>query len=222
VEVVGADGTKGGWIAVRLMDGRFEEARFFSYFRDVLETFPKAAVFAVDIPIGLPPRGRRLADQKAKDVLKSRRNSVFFVPPRPALEAPTFKESVRIARGLDSSISQQMYGLRHKIFEVDHLASDRRIVEVHPEVSFWALNERRALKHKKKSWNGLMTRLELLRRAGVELPARLDRIDDAQADDVIDAAAAAWSALRVARGQGGSLPDSPDTDPNGRPVAIWY
>ena len=222
VEVVGADGTKGGWIAVRLTDGRYEEARFFPEFDALLRAFSTATAITVDIPIGLPVRGRRQADLEAKSVLESLRNSVFFVPPRPALEAPTFEEAVRIARSLGSSMSLQIYGLRHKIFEVDGLASDRRIVEVHPEVSFWALNKSSALKHKKKSWNGLMMRLELLRKAGVELPAMVDGTGDAPADDIIDAAAAAWSALRVARGQGGSLPDSPDTDPNGRPVAIWY
>ncbi len=222
VEVIGVDGTRRGWIVVCLADGRFAEARLFPDFRGVLQAFPKAAVIAVDIPIGLPARGRRRADQEAKDALKSRRNSVFFVPPQPALEAPTFEEAVRIARSVDSSISQQIYSLRHKIFEVDRLASGRRIVEVHPEVSFWALNEGNALKHKKRSWNGMMTRLELLRKADVELPARLDGISDAPADDVVDAAAGAWSALRVARGQARSLPDPPETDPTGRPVAIRY
>ena len=161
MEVVGADGTKGGWIAVRLTNGRFEEARFFPEFDALLRAFPMATAITVDIPIGLPVRGRRRADLEAKRVLESLRNSVFFVPPRPALEAPTFEEAVRIARSLGSSMSQQIYSLRHKIFEVDGLASDRRIVEVHPEVSFWALNKSSALKHMKKSWNGLMKRLEL-------------------------------------------------------------
>lgn len=109
---VGVDGTRGGWIAVRLAEGRFAEADFFPDFADVLKAFPEASVIAVDIPIGLPPRGRRQADQKAKDALKARRNSVFFVPPRPALEAPTFQEAIRIARSLGGSISQQIYALR--------------------------------------------------------------------------------------------------------------
>ena len=104
---------RGGWIAVRLTDGRYEEARFFPEFDALLRAFPTATAITVDIPIGLPVRGRRRADLEAKRVLESLRNSVFFVPPRPALEAPTFEEAVRIARGLDSSISQQIYGLRH-------------------------------------------------------------------------------------------------------------
>ena len=92
------DGTRGGWIAVRLTDGRFVEARFFPEFGGLLQVFPKAAAIAVDIPIGLPARGRRRADHEAKRVLESLRNSVFFVPPRPALEGPTFEEAARIAK----------------------------------------------------------------------------------------------------------------------------
>lgn len=147
MEVVGVDGTRGGWIAARLIDGKFVAARFFPEFGELLQAFPQAPAIAVDIPIGLPTTGRRRADQEAKRVLESLRNSVFFVPPRSVLEAPTFQEAYRIARSLASSVSQQIYGLRYKIFEVDRFASDRRIVEVHPEVSFWALNESNALKY---------------------------------------------------------------------------
>ncbi|MBM3471322.1 MAG: DUF429 domain-containing protein [Armatimonadetes bacterium] len=149
-------------MAVRLAGDRYAEARFFSGFQGVLWGFPTAAVIAVDIPIGLLPRGRRRADEEARRILGPRRNSVFFVPPRPALEAPTF--------------------------EVDRLASDRRIVGVHPEVSFCALNQGTPLPHRKNSWNGLMMRLELLRNAGLELPPAIDGLDDAQPDDVVDAA----------------------------------
>ncbi len=222
VQVAGVDGTRRGWVAVRLAGGRFAGARFFPDFRGVLQAFPGAAIIAVDIPIGLPARGRRRGDGEARRVLGPRRNSVFFVPPRPALEAATHDEAVRVARDMDSFVSLQVYALREKIFEVDRLASDRRIVEVHPEVSFWALNRCTPLLHRKNSWNGLMMRLELLRKAGLELPPNLEGLDDMQPDDVVDAAAAAWSALRVARGEAHSLPEPPEIGRRGRPVAIWY
>ncbi|MFD8862917.1 DUF429 domain-containing protein, partial [Streptomyces sp. NPDC059590] len=41
-------------------------------------------------------------------------------------------------------------------------------------------------------------------------------------DDVMDAAAAAWSAHRIALGTAVSLPDPPETTRDGLPVAIWY
>ncbi len=222
MEVVGVDGTRGGWVAVRLTDGKFVGARFFQMIRDLTQAFPQTACTAVDIPIGLPSEGRRRADEEARRVLGSRRNSVFFVPPRSVLDAPTFPEAARIARSLGSFVSQQSYALRHKVLEVDLLASDRRIVEVHPEVSFWAMNKHRPLDHGKHTWNGLMTRLELLQAAGVELPTAIDNIGGASADDIIDAAAAAWSALRVALGLARSLPEPAETTRTGRLLAIWY
>ncbi|MGH9461043.1 MAG: DUF429 domain-containing protein [Vicinamibacteria bacterium] len=40
-------------------------------------------------------------------------------------------------------------------------------------------------------------------------------------DDVLDAAAASWSAARIARGEAASLPAPPERDANGYPMAIW-
>ena len=43
----------------------------------------------------------------------------------------------------------------------------------------------------------------------------------ADIDDVLDAAAAAWSARRIAAGEAISLPAHPPVDTRGRPIAIW-
>ena len=40
-------------------------------------------------------------------------------------------------------------------------------------------------------------------------------------DDLLDAAAAAWTARRVLAGSARPLPDPPEVDSSGRPVAIW-
>jgi predicted RNase H-like nuclease len=40
-------------------------------------------------------------------------------------------------------------------------------------------------------------------------------------DDMIDAAAAAWSATRLLAGTARSFPDPPDLDSAGRQIAIW-
>jgi hypothetical protein len=69
----------------------------------------------------------------------------------------------------------------------------------------------------KRSWNGQQERLALLRATGIELPARLEA-GLAPADDVIDAAAAAWSAHRIARGEAQPLPAGHVS----RVGAIWY
>ncbi|MGW7574959.1 DUF429 domain-containing protein [Streptomyces sp. NPDC054765] len=41
-------------------------------------------------------------------------------------------------------------------------------------------------------------------------------------DDILDAGAAAWTAHRIARMRARSLPDPPERDTDGRPVATCY
>ncbi|HCP61807.1 MAG TPA: DUF429 domain-containing protein, partial [Actinobacteria bacterium] len=53
---------------------------------------------------------------------------------------------------------------------------------------------------RKKSWNGLMQRWRLLSSEGIELPEAAGPAGAAAPDDVLDAAAAAWSANRIANG----------------------
>ena len=78
------------------------------------------------------------------------------------------------------------------------------------------------LNHGKKSWNGFAERRRLLSAAGIELPHDPLEHADASVDDVLDAAAAAWSARRIALGQAGALPEHEVFDERGRRIAIWY
>jgi len=222
--VLGVDGTSNGWVAVALADGRFLEARLVQQFADLLDRYPKAAVIGVDIPIGLPETGRRLADQLARRVLgPARMASVFPTPPRRVLKASTYDQALAISRRLCAhGVSRQAYGLRTKIFEVDAVvARHPRVVEVHPEVSFTAMGWR-PVEASKKTWNGLMERRRLLAEAGIVLGDRLEHVGAAAPDDVVDAAAVAWTAHRVALGLAGTLPNAPPRDRTGRQVAIWY
>ena len=43
----------------------------------------------------------------------------------------------------------------------------------------------------------------------------------AATDDMLDAAVVAWSARRLLDGSAHSLPDPPEFDAAGRPIAIW-
>jgi predicted RNase H-like nuclease len=116
------------------------------------------------------------------------------------------------------SLSAQSFALGKKILEVEARLNER-VFEVHPEVSFAALAGQH-LRYSKRSWNGQMERRELLAAAGLELPDELDG-GEAAADDVLDAAIAAWTAERKLRGEARTLPAEPPVV-NGRAVAIWY
>ena len=54
-----------------------------------------------------------------------------------------------------------------------------------------------------------MARRALLAGVGISLPGNLAAAGAAAPDDILDAAAVAWSADRIARGQASSLPDPP-------------
>ena len=121
-------------------------------------------------------------------------------------------------------VSTQSFGLKAKIAEVAKVAArNNRVYEVHPEVSFVKLAGQH-LKFPKKNWNGHNERRALLEANCIKIPDVLDDAKHLGADDVLDAAAAAWSARRIADGQGLSLPDRPECDGSGRGrrVAIWY
>lgn len=200
---LGVDAARGGWIAVALQDGRFADAVLERRFPTLLERFPEAVVVGVDVPIGLPEVGsRRRADLEAREVVGARRASVFFTPPRAALEAVTYRE----ARAVAPSTSAQGWALKTAILDVDRVR-DARVREVHPEVSF-AVLAGHPLAAAKRTWNGQRYRLGLLAGAGIEIPDHLDA-GLAPADDVLDAAVTAWTATRIARGEHITIPADP-------------
>lgn len=226
--VLGVDACTRGWVGVILRTDGSTAA--------VLDrTLPRLAgqlagtpddpeLVAVDIPIGLPRDGHRPADIAARQVLGPRRSSVFHTPVREALLAPTHAEATAASvRLTGKGISRQAYALRGSIFDAEAFldVATCPVVEAHPEVSFAVLLGRPA-PASKKSWAGVHQRLAALGHAGV----RLDDLGavgaQAGADDVLDAAAVAWSARRVLAGAARSFPVTPPRDPDtGRPVAIW-
>jgi predicted RNase H-like nuclease len=95
-----------------------------------------------------------------------------------------------------------------------------RIIEVHPEASFRELSGA-PLEASKKTYNGLMLRMLLLEKAGIRIPHQLE-IGRVNVDDVLDAAAAAWSAHRYANRTAHSIPGPERWQKDGdRVVAIW-
>lgn len=211
MHVAGVDGTKGGWVAIVLdEEGRLAGDLLLRPVETAFEELAEAAVLAIDVPIGFGPR--RAADVAAREILRGAASTVFTTPARDVLERPY---------GPGLGVSAQAHALGRRILHVTDLAQrDERIHEVHPEVSFRAMNDGRPLRYRKKSAGGVFERLELLRVHGIEL-TRVDAAATAPLDDVLDAAAAAWSARRIATRSAVTLPDPPEVV-EGRRIAIWY
>ena len=223
VKVAGLDGWRKGWVAVIVDGGRVDAVTTFATFAEALDTLGDADAIGVDIPIGLPVVGHRAADLEARWFLAPKGASVFPTPPRAVMEAATYEEARRIGREqFKIGVVAQMYmGLRAKVLEVDALVKPGdSVYEVHPEVSFRVLAGR-PLAFGKKTWNGQMERRRLLKDAGLVIPDVLDAARMVPADDVLDAAAAAWTAGRIARDEAGSLPSPPEQDERGHDMAIW-
>ncbi len=97
----------------------------------------------------------------------------------------------------------------------------RRVVEVHPEVGFAQLAGE-PLHLSKSTWAGAARRHQLLAGAGIVLACDLGIAGEkAGIDDVLDAAVAVWTALRVVGDQARPIPDPPETFSDELACAIW-
>lgn len=226
--MVGVDACKGGWVGVALRGGRFERALFAPTVVALVEAAAEGgqpAVVGIDMAVGLADASLRQADRLARARVGRLAPSVFMLPVRAAVEAPSFAEAVVVHRKLTGAgLSLQAYGLRTKLLEVDAWVRSRppaRVVEVHPEVAFAALGGR-PLRLNKRSWGGMTERRRLLADAGIELPDGLGEVGRVGIDDVLDAAAVSWSAQRVAAGQAQCVPDPPERFSDGLDAAVWF
>jgi predicted RNase H-like nuclease len=222
VRVLGLDGAKAGWVVVVLEDGHFVECHVVESFADVVAD--PATMIGVDTPLGETTPGARAAEPAARSWLGPKHASVFTPPPLAAAVANSYDEAKRIAvERTGKKITKQAWYLLPKMLDVvDHWRSQPdRIREVHPECSFRAMRGD-ALQSGKKTWMGLAERLRTLRDHGIDLIAGAHFATGVGSDDVVDAAAVAWTANRLARGEARSLPEPPECDVDGRSVAIWY
>ncbi len=210
-----------GWVGVVIDDGGFVDASC-GALAELVEWAEPVRVVGVDIPIGLVPGGGRKADPAARAFLKGNASSVFAAPPLEVVDMDDYAAAnALLGRMGAAKMSRQAWALLPKIRETALVAeADDRVVEVHPETSFRAMAGD-ALRWRKKSWNGLHERRRLLAAEGIEVPESIEGVGAVPADDLLDAAAAAWSARRILRGDAVSLPALPEQH-GGRQIAIWY
>ena len=117
----------------------------------------------------------------------------------------TYAEALETSRRLfGRGLSVQTYHLFPKIREVQ---GREGLLEIHPELAFLVMNQRRPLPAKKTA-EGRDLRRRLLGWAVVP------KLTGTQPDDVLDAAAVAWSAWRHAKGEAVALGEPP--------ALIWY
>ena len=247
---LGIDGATGGWVVMRIElkgDAWIPKVGFSHTIEDIYRRWSGLdALTLIDIPIGLPTReaGRR-CDTEARRLLGRPRGSSVFAPPvRGAFDtrargADYRETSEANFRRVGKRITKQSWNIMEKISEVDSLlrsgmspTAGQDIREAHPELLFWALNDKKACQGNKKGGEGRAERLEILERHCTGIRTRLqeslaDRRRIATGpkppapDDIIDAAVCAVVAARYASLLV-SLPAEPPRDTYGLPMEIVY
>ena len=119
-----------------------------------------------------------------------------------------------------------------KITEVDRVMQARQpsVREVHPEICFWALNNRNPMRSGKKKPGGIEERLCVLEQVDPRARKIFDegctsfRRKDVAKDDILDALAAAVTAYRGWTDQLRALPENntPQKDGKGLPMEMVF
>ena len=155
-----------------------EEPQVFTSFLDVLDYKPSYQVIALFAPVGLldeaSPNGRTCDNQARRLLGMPRASAVASVPPRPALSCATYSEASTASGGHLSAVRWRQMS---KIAEVDRAIApywQRTVFEVHPELTFFQLNQDRPVRYSKRTQLGMEERRRLLaaRVPGVEQRAR--------------------------------------------------
>ena len=236
MRVIGVDGCRSGWLAAGLTQSGECEARVFPNIESLFQQWGPGAMVLVDIPIGLRDRGpeQRQCDALARKWLGWPRSASVFTPPaRPALKAASWEEANKInRRAVNRGLSRQAWGIAGKIREVDAFlrrdaSRQRHLREVHPELLFWALNDRKAMTNNKKRPDGRRERLGVLERHWPGVEDMFDRLRrelrgrKVGADDLIDALVSVV-APRACGGQLQSIPEKAEYDDRGLRMEMLY
>jgi predicted RNase H-like nuclease len=223
------------WVAVELDDGSLAAITRHDSLEALLSTAEEAEVVAVDVPIGHDDRegaqrgGRRAADEAAREALGEAAERVFWTPPLQVFENDDYEAACDQAeREGWPEPEEPMFAGRHRLRTVNERArTDDRLVEAHPEISYLELNEHHGdggpLETHGRGPRATYERLQLLAEVGLRPARSLGGVGRMSPRDVLEASAAAWTADRVARGEHGTLPADPPTDPEtGLEVCIRY
>ena len=189
----------------------------FPTFAEILDYRPAFDVIAIHCHLSFPEEdtpGGRTCDREARRLLGwPRAGAVQSPPSRRYLR--TGDLDARARKGLDP-ISASRLRRYAEVAEEMQPYRQRQVFEVHPELSFFQLNDERPMQHSKYTEEGIAER-----RALVE--ARIQGIDvvlDAQLPKVelrhlLDASADMTTARRIAARAVERLPEDPEWDEHG-------
>jgi len=235
MKFIGIDGCKDGWFCVSLDDEGWSY-RVIPDAESLGEYVSHASSVLIDIPVGLLDTGtdERQCDKAGRKLLSPKRSSsVFPAPARQTLQANCYEQAQQINRKSNGrGLSQQSWNIVPKIREIDDLLASNTALqgvvrECHPELCFWALNNKAAMQYNKKKVEGKQERLavleqffrachELLEQASSQYLRR-----QVAHDDIIDAMVCAVTA-KYGFNNYFTLPVAPERDVHGLAMEMVY
>jgi predicted RNase H-like nuclease len=200
------------------------DPQLFPTFLEVLDYKPSYEIMALGCRVGLldtPTPGGRTCDREARRLLGHPRGAaIFSAPIRPALVATTYEKAAELNGGM----SPAAYSILARVAEVDAVIApywQRSIYEVHPELSFYQLNDDAPVRYSKHGYIGYMERRALLERKVQGVAQILDApVRGARRHHLMDAAACLWTARRIAGRAVNRLPEDPEWDAQGLRMEI--
>lgn len=197
-----------------------EAPQVFPTLLDVFDYKPAYQIVSLAAPIGLldePAPGGRQCDRDARRLIGWPRNgAVVSAPARSVLRD--------LAEGVEVSLSAVSRRLAARFAEVDEDVQpywQRTVFEVHPELSFFQLNEDQPLRYSKHRRVGVEERTALLKARLPGVERILDtHVPGAKPAHRVDGAVCLWTARRIAARAVSRLPEDPEWDSAGLRMEI--
>jgi len=216
----GIDGCKSGWFVAQLQDNKTLNFWLIESLDIINDITKKSAVVGIDIPLELHEKGTRMAEKEARTLLGRRAATIFSPPAIKTLNAKTYEEACRINYNEEGKkISKQTWFILNKIKEARKIyldkVSNKKLFEIHPELSFMAMNRMQVLIDSKKTIEGRKKRLKLIN--GYYPSFSFDDVrekfssKDVADDDILDAIAVLWSTQKIIDNIASYVPKKPET-----------
>ena len=218
--IIGMDGCSAGWFTTKIVD---KQSLIFNIIEDLNDDYLKKSNLShigIDIPLYLSKTGKRRAEIEARFLLKKRACTIFSPPTFNVLRAKNYIDACEINfKECGNRISKQSWNLFPKIKEAqkfleNNLICQVGIFEIHPELSFMAMNDMNLVEASKKTDIGKEIRIKLIKKFfptfSFELVRNKYKKNQVLDDDILDSISVLWSTQRIVDNIAQFVPKDPE------------
>ena len=217
--VIGIDGCRAGWITTKILNNQSISFQIIENLNDDYLKQSNLSHIGIDIPLELSHTGKRLAEVEARGLLKKRACTIFSPPTLNALSTKNYIDACEVNfKECGKRISKQSWNLFPKIIEThkfleNNSISKLEVFEVHPELSFMAMNDMNLVQASKKTDIGREIRIKLIQKFfpkfSFESVRNEYKKNQALDDDILDSVSVLWSTQRIVDNIANFVPKDP-------------